>query len=204
MDAATIAQLRRGAAALGVPLDDQQLAALDRYLGLLGEWNRRINLTAVVEPVAMVERHLLDSLAVASLVAAATTLVDVGSGAGFPGAVLAVALPRLTVTAVESIHKKAAFLQTLRREVAPNLTVLCARVETVHAQFEAAVSRATWDPAEWLVRGAPLVAPGGLLVAMQGVDPASLSPPAGFVALPARDYEIAGVRRRLAPFRRSG
>jgi 16S rRNA (guanine527-N7)-methyltransferase len=201
MDAAIKERLRRGAAALELALDKSQLAQLDRYLALLLTWNRKINLTAIIEPAEIVDRHFLDSLAVAPLVDRAATLVDVGSGAGFPGAVLAIARPTLHVTCVESIHKKVAFLQTLRLEIASNLEPVCARAEQLDRRFDVAISRATWDPPEWLAHGAPLVAPGGLLIAMQTADSPELAAPPGFTREPARDYRIGDRARRLQPFR---
>src|SRR5439155_16859427 len=113
MRGATKQRLVDGAQRLGVPLDDAAAGKLERYLALLVQWNQRINLTAIVEPDAVVDRHFLDSLALAPLVGDARTLLDVGSGAGFPGVVLAIARPALRVTCVESIQKKVAFLQTL-------------------------------------------------------------------------------------------
>jgi len=204
METATNARLVDGARRLGVELAPAAVDKLARYLELLLTWNRKINLTAITDPVEVVDRHFLDSLVVAPALADARTLIDVGAGAGFPGAVLAIARPDLRVTCVESIRKKVAFLDTLRAQLAPNLEPICARIETVRdRRFDAAVSRATWDPPEWLLHGAPLVAPGGLLVAMQTADAPILTAPAGFTAQPPVDYEIAGVRRKLALFRRS-
>jgi 16S rRNA (guanine527-N7)-methyltransferase len=195
--------LREGAAAFGVALGPDQVARLDRFQALLSTWNTRINLTSVTEPAEVVERHFLDSLSVVPLLAGCRTLVDVGAGAGFPGSVIAIASPELRVTCVESIQKKVAFLQTLKREVAPNLEPICARAEAIDREFDAAVSRATWDPAEWLRVGARLVSPAGLLIAMQGAEQPDLPPPPGFEALPPRPYQIQGGSRRLLAFRRS-
>ncbi len=206
MEAATKRLLREGAATLGVLLDDDQLARFDVYQRLLSTWNTRINLTTVTEPREVVERHFLDSLALVQLVRGRRTLVDVGSGAGFPGSVIAIALPELRVTCVESIRKKVAFLQTLGQQVAPTLEAVCARVEELRRtgrQFEVAVSRATWDPSQWLKEGAPLVAQGGLLIAMQAAEQPELIAPVGFRPLPPVAHEIGGSKRRLVPFERS-
>jgi 16S rRNA (guanine527-N7)-methyltransferase len=206
MDGATKERLRQGALALGVPLDEDQVKRFARYLDLLLLWNRKINLTAIDDPAGVVDRHFLDSLAIVPLVRSAKTLVDVGSGAGFPGVVLSVACPGLQVTCVESIRKKVAFIQTLKGELAPQVTPVCARMEELLAagrQFDVAVSRATFEPAEWVARGAPLVAPGGQLVAMQTHDSQELHSPEGFAALPPRTYTIASVSRRLQAFLRA-
>jgi 16S rRNA (guanine527-N7)-methyltransferase len=195
--------LVEGAAALGTALDETQVRRLGEYLALLQTWNRKINLTAIVEERAVVELHFLDSLAVVPLVRDCGTLLDVGSGGGFPGAVLAVALPSLRVTAIDGVAKKVAFLQTLKRTIAPNLEPLHTRDESMDRTFDAAVSRATWDPPEWLLHGTRLVAPCGLLIAMQTGDAPLLEAPAGFERQPPVEYEVGGARRRLQPFRRS-
>jgi 16S rRNA (guanine527-N7)-methyltransferase len=205
MDAATNG-LRDGAARLGVVLDESQESKLARYLELLLTWNRKINLTAVTEPAAIVDRHFLDSLAVVPRIpAGARSVLDAGAGAGFPGIVIAIARPELRVTCVESIQKKAAFLETLRRELAPGVEVLAARLEAIAADrtFDVAVSRATWEPAEWLVRGAPFVAPGGRLIAMTTDEVAALAAPASFVLAGADAYTVGGVTRRLHVFQRA-
>jgi 16S rRNA (guanine527-N7)-methyltransferase len=202
LDAATKQRLIEGAAALGVSLDTGQVARLREYLSLLQTWNRKINLTAITEPRAVVELHFLDSLAVAPLVRDAETLIDVGAGAGFPGAVLAIALPGLRVTAIDAVAKKVAFLQTLRRTVAPNLEPRHARDETIDGVFGAAISRATWDPPVWLEHGAPLVASGGRLIAMQTADAPLLTPPPGFTIEAPVEYTVGEARRRLQSFRR--
>ncbi len=203
MDEATKERLVSGARELGVALDEAQVGKLAQYLTLLQTWNRKINLTAITAPRDVVELHFLDSLAVAPLVRECATLVDVGAGAGFPGAVLAVALPSLRVTCIDAVAKKVAFLQTLKRTIAPNLEPLHLRDEQLDRTFDAAVSRATWDPPEWLTHGAPLVGAGGLLIAMQTGDAPALVAPDGFVALPPVVYSVGGATRRLQPFRRS-
>lgn len=170
MDAATSRLLREGAAGLGVALADAQVATFARYLDLLLKWNRRIKLTSVVEPTGIVEKHFIDSLAVVGELGDAKALVDVGSGAGFPGVPVAIARPSLRVTLVESIHKKAAFLEAARRELAlANVEVFVGRMEELirrERRFDVAVSRATLPPADWLREGGALVLPGGRLIAM--------------------------------------
>ncbi len=178
-------------------------AALDKYLELLVLWNRRINLTAVREPDEIREKHFADSLSLLPHIPRdARTLVDVGSGAGFPGAVLAVARPDLHVTLVESNHKKAAFLQTLRRELGlDNVTVLATRLESLLAKpdfqpFHVAVSRATWDLPEWLEWGKKLIAPGGLVIGMEGADRHPLPPGAERV-----EYALGSAARAVVLYR---
>jgi 16S rRNA (guanine527-N7)-methyltransferase len=151
-------------------LDDGMVNAFSRYLDLLLLWNRRVNLSAVRDPAGIIEKHFVDSLATLSHIPEeARTLVDVGSGAGFPGAVIALARPDLSVTLVESIHKKTAFLEAVRRELAlHNLTVQSRRIEELELAVDVAVSRATWDVNDWLRLGATLVHPGGTVLGMEG------------------------------------
>ena len=206
MDAATKRRLCEGAAQLGVELDEPLVGRFGRLLDLLLEWNRKINLTAITEPHDVVERHFLDSLALVRLLGSAETLVDVGSGAGFPGAVLALVRPALRVISVESIRKKVAFQQTIRIQLAPNFEAICSRVEDVIAQgrrFDVAVSRATFDPDDWVALGSALVAPCGLLVAMRTEEQRAPTAPAGFLEEAVIEYRVAEARRFLHAFRRA-
>ena len=198
LEAALDQTLRAQARALGVEVDDALAAALGRYLDLLVLWNRRINLSSVRDPAGIVEKHFVDSLAaLPHLPAAARTLVDVGSGAGFPGAVLALARPALAVTLVEPIHKKAAFLEALRRELPlPNVTVEIGRVETSPTRADVAISRATWDLLEWLPRGARLVTPGGLVLGIKGAKTHALPPGAT-----RHPYALGGAKRAIITYR---
>jgi 16S rRNA (guanine527-N7)-methyltransferase len=193
-------RLVSGARELGVALDDAQVGKLVEYLALLQTWNRKINLTAITEPRDVVELHFLDSLAVAQLVRDRATLIDVGSGAGFPGAVLAIALPSLAITCIDAVAKKVAFLSMLKRTLAPNLEALHRRDDAIDRTFDAAVSRATWDPPEWVEHGARLVGASGRVIAMQTADAPVLQAPAGFSAEPPIEYVVGGARRRLQSF----
>jgi 16S rRNA (guanine527-N7)-methyltransferase len=157
--------------------------AYTKYLEILLLWNKRINLTAVRTPEEIREKHFDDSLAVLPHIPADTrTLIDVGSGAGFPGAVIAIERPSLQVTLVESNHKKSAFLEALKREIPlPNVRVRSERVEVLRSApgfdpFDVAVSRATWDLPEWLAIGRTLVRPGGLVIGMEGAETHDLPP----------------------------
>ncbi len=133
---------------VGFSASDQQIIQLSRHYSLLTQWNQRVNLTAIREPRKIVERHFGESLFLAVNLPEAKTVVDVGSGAGFPGLPLAVARPEITVTLVESIAKKAVFLKEATRELG-NVRVLRARAEEVEESFDWAVCRAVL-PAEVL------------------------------------------------------
>lgn len=170
---AALAKLLPLAEDLGVALPSAALGGFQRYLARLLEWNQKINLTSVTAPDEVVRKHFADSLALVPWLGEARTLVDVGSGGGFPGAVVALARPGLAVTLVEPSTKRAAFLRVLVRELPlPRVEVRAERIEATVAalgpRFDAAVSRATWDVPEWLERGRALVHPGGSVFAMEG------------------------------------
>jgi 16S rRNA (guanine527-N7)-methyltransferase len=163
-----------GAAAMGIALTPDAVAKLAAYLELVEKWNRVHNLTAVREASQMVTLHVMDSLSVLPYVAEATTLLDVGTGAGLPGIPLAIARPQMRVTLLDSSHKKCAFLQQAKTELAlANVEVVCDRVENWKPPkpFDVVVSRAFSDLADFVEQAKHLVAPGGRLMAMKGVYP---------------------------------
>jgi 16S rRNA (guanine527-N7)-methyltransferase len=164
----------------GVTLDERQVAQFQEYLALLCEWNRRFNLTAIQRPEEVLTKHFLDSLTCATAfdLPAATSLLDVGSGAGFPGLVLAIAFPHLHVTVLDSIAKRAGFLRrTVEALGLEEVRVVHARVEEVarpggdpplRERFDVATARAVARInvlAEWL---APCVRVGGSVLFMKG------------------------------------
>lgn len=183
MDDAAKQLLTFGAQALGVSLNTRACERFSLYLDLLGRWNARINLTRIIEPREVIAKHFLDSLSIVAHLGTARTLIDVGSGGGFPGVPAAIAQPELVVTLVESIQKKCAFLEALRRELGLPLHILCTRLEDLAVPgdgFDVAVSRATLAPAEWTQRGARLVGAGGKLLVMLGRERPQLNAPPGF------------------------
>jgi 16S rRNA (guanine527-N7)-methyltransferase len=163
-----------GLAAMKIDLAREAPARLAAHLELIAKWNRVHNLTAVRETEQMVVLHALDSLAALPYLSGASTILDVGTGAGLPGIPLAIARPESRVTLLDSSHKKAAFLQQAKTELAlENVDVVCERVEQwrPEARFDAVVSRAFSELADFVQQARHLVAPGGKLVAMKGVYP---------------------------------
>lgn len=167
-------RLRGGIAAMGLAPDDRALELYARHLALVEKWNRVHNLTAVRDPEQMVTVHVLDSLALLPSLGDARRIVDVGTGAGFPGIVIAIADPSRHVTLLDASHKKATFLEQAKSELRlDNATVICARVQDYKPAeaFDAVVSRAFADLQDFVAQGAHLVAPGGRMLAMKGVYP---------------------------------
>jgi 16S rRNA (guanine527-N7)-methyltransferase len=168
------AQIAEGLAAMGIDLPAPARARLARHLELIAKWNRVHNLTAVRETDQMVVLHLLDSLAALPHLEGAETILDVGTGPGLPGIPVAIARPDARVTLLDSSHKKCAFLQQAKTELAlDNVTVVCDRVERWQPAlgFDAVVSRAFSELADFVAQAQHLVAPGGRLIAMKGVYP---------------------------------
>ncbi len=163
----------------GVPVGVEAAAALGRWCDLLLRWNRRINLTAVTDPRQVVEIHLLDSTLAAIGLGPGERVVDVGSGAGLPGIVIAVLRPDVKVTLVEPTAKKIAFLRTAV-DVAgcENVDVVRRRdVDLPQAEWDRAVSRATMEPTAWLRAGSRLVRAGGKVgVMVAGADKLPAAP----------------------------
>lgn len=167
-------QLEDGLAAMGITLDTASTERALAHLQLIAKWNRVHNLTAVREPEQMVVVHLLDSLSLLPHLGAARSVIDVGSGAGFPGIPVAIARPDLRVTLLDSSHKKGTFLEQARTELGlANVEVVCERVERFAPEggFDVVVSRAFADLADFVAQAKHLMAPGARMLAMKGVYP---------------------------------
>jgi len=173
--------LKSAAAKMGYALSDEQLEQFETYFAVLTDWNRRMNLTRIIERDDVIAKHFLDSLtclrAVPKLPA---RVIDVGTGAGFPGVVLKIFQPDIQLTLVESVGKKTTFLQYLAETLAlENVTILHARAEDVgrmpahREKYGLAVARAVAPVrvlAEYLL---PLVKTGGVMLAQKGTNPAA-------------------------------
>lgn len=159
---------------MGLALDEAQHSRLANHLRLVEKWNRVHNLTAVRETDQMVVLHVLDSLSLLPHLGEAKTLLDVGSGPGFPGIPVALARPDLAVTLLDSSSKKCAFLDQARTELGlSNVRVVCERVEQWNPaeRFDAVVSRAFAELSDFVTQTRHLVQPLGRLLAMKGVYP---------------------------------
>lgn len=185
---------------LGIEIGVSELERLARYSELVLDWGVRINLTGARTREALADEHLADALVLLPhLPDGPFRFVDVGSGAGLPGLVLAIVRPEASGVLLEPIRKKHAFLAHAARELglAGRIEARAERLEThlagdAGARYDVAVSRATWPAASWLVRGRPLVRPGGRLVGFEGAPRGEL--PVGARRCP---YSLGGRRRAV-------
>ena len=170
--------LAEAARQLGLDLDAATRRRLLDYLGLLLRWNATYNLTAVREPAQMLTHHLLDCLAVVGPLrrrlaeAPAGSLLDVGSGGGLPGGVIALTVPGLEVSCVDTVGKKTAFVRQVASELAlPQLHALHARVESLPGRFDLITSRAFATLADFCRLSEGRLAERGAWMAMKGRSP---------------------------------
>ena len=170
------AKLQAGLLEMNLQISDDKQDKLIAYLLLIDKWNKVHNLTAIRDPLVMVTLHLLDSLSVLPHVQALAPkyLLDVGAGAGLPSIPLAICLPDLQVTAIDSVLKKTSFMRQVKGELAlTNFQVEYGRVEALKAKqlFDVIISRAFSEIALFLKLTKHLLAEGGQWLAMKGVVP---------------------------------
>jgi 16S rRNA (guanine527-N7)-methyltransferase len=173
--------LQAGLQSLQLALDARQIDLLLDYLGLLQKWNKVYNLTAVRDPAEMMTHHLLDSLAAIKPLLLQVgdrplKLLDVGSGGGLPGVVIAIACPQIDVTCVDTVAKKAAFIQQAAATLKlPNLRGLHARVESLNALsgqgYDVVCSRAFASLVDFTNWSQAALNAGGVWMAMKGKHP---------------------------------
>jgi len=158
------------------PLNPALANRFQDYCSLLLRWNARINLTAIRDEEGILSRHFVESIACAyALPAGINTLLDFGSGAGFPGLPIALCCPEIVVTLAESQGKKAAFLQEAVRVLGVSAKVHSGRCETLNTKFDCVTLRAVDRMQQAVQAAAQLVSPGGWLVLMaSGADLAKL------------------------------
>ncbi|MDB5826293.1 MAG: rRNA ((527)-N(7))-methyltransferase RsmG [Variovorax sp.] len=174
------AALRTGAKALHIELTDAQATLLASYGALLMKWSKVYNLTAVRDPVGVLTHHLFDSLAVVAPLRRELQsrcwenirLLDVGSGAGLPGVVIAILCPKVEVTCLDAVAKKTAFVQQVAAELKlPNLKGLHARVESLTDRYQVISSRAFASLRAFVDGSANALRPDGIWLAMKGRVP---------------------------------
>ena len=195
--------LRQGLSELKLTLDDIQVQHLLDYLDLIQKWTKVYNLTAVRDPQEMLTHHLLDSLAAiaplqrqlqALSIGASARMLDVGSGAGLPGVVIAICCPDITVHCVDTVGKKAAFIQQVAASLKlPNLRGIHARVESLAEPYDIVSSRAFASLVDFTSWSVGALAEQGVWMALKGKHPAE-----EIAALPA-SVEVFHVEPLVVP-----
>lgn len=165
--------LSKYAEQFGLSLSQEDLSRFDIYLSELKSWNERFNLTAIKDDQGIVIKHFLDSLTPLKFIKPGSALLDIGSGAGFPGIPLKIVEPSLKVTLIDSVNKKVTFMKHIISELG------LADIEAVHIRaedlaktrkgcFDVVISRALASLSDFIRLGEPLLAQGGVLIAMKG------------------------------------
>lgn len=170
--------LINGAAGLGVALDERAATAFMAFLRELKAWNRKINLTSIDEDEGIIVRHFLDSLTVCRFLEGTERLLDIGSGAGFPGLPIKIAMPDTDVVLLDAVTRKVHFIRhmirTLGLGAVGSVEAVSARVEDAAmverygSTFDCVVSRAFSELKNFVSVGMPYLKPGGRLIAMKG------------------------------------
>jgi len=167
--------LTEGARYLGLELSDEHLAHFSLYVGEIARWSRVTNLISQTAPEVIIRKHILDSLAVSPLIPSDTRLLDLGSGAGFPGLVLGILQASRDIVLLEARRKRVSFLkEAARRTKSNNVKVYEGRAEilaeenSLKSSFAVVISRATWNLKEFLTLASPFVPEGGIALSMKG------------------------------------
>ena len=166
--------LLQGVAQLGLVIDDEKCHKLVAYVQMISKWNKVHNLTAIRDEVSMITLHILDSLVTLPFIQAGEHILDVGSGAGLPGIVIAICKPDVQVTVIDASQKKASFMRQVKAELdLPNLTVLSGRVEQqdIASPFDSIISRAFSDLKTFISLTQGLIKKQGRWLAMKGQVP---------------------------------
>jgi 16S rRNA (guanine527-N7)-methyltransferase len=202
-DAGLTTLLNEGIEQLGIAVTAAQRQKLLDYVALLGKWNAVYNLTAIRDPRQMLIQHILDSLAIIPFLTRRTgpqSALDVGSGGGLPGIVMAIVLPEWQVTLNDIVHKKTAFQSQAKLQLGlTNLSVVTGRVENLHpgvevpGLFDVIVSRAFAELSDFVTLARHLVAGNGRIWAMKGIRP-----DAEIARLPA-DAKVCCIERLRVP-----
>lgn len=171
---ALTAMLSEGIKSLPLALSDEQIDKMIAYLALLSKWNSVYNLTSVRDPREMLKLHLLDSLSAAHAFKDAKNVLDVGSGGGLPGMILAITYPDIRISMIDTVHKKTAFLTQAKTELGlANVTVHTGRVEALQVtnKFDVITSRAFSELSNFVNWSGHLLDDDGQFIAMKGVSP---------------------------------
>ena len=169
----TEAEFKEQARLCGIELSDEQLASFSVYASLLGEWNEKMNLTAITEAPEVYEKHFLDCLVPAKKFSfEGKSLLDLGSGAGFPGMAIAIAFPNCKVSLLDSTEKKFSFLKEVKEKLGlENASFCLGRAEEFRqgrGKYDVVTARGFAALRVFVEVGAPLAKVGGTLIALKG------------------------------------
>lgn len=187
---------------LGVHLDRHQTHLFATHARELIHWNKRINLTSITDPLEVAVKHFVDSLSPARFIPPDSTLLDIGSGGGFPGIPLKVAIPSLSVTLIDASRKKVSFLKHVMRMLdLPGIDARQIRAENLAAhpeytlRYDVIVSRALSKLDNFAAYAYPLLADNGVIIALKGhVDQMELNDLKPFVVLPGNNPKSTPIR----------
>ena len=190
--------LESGLDALCIKLTKEQQDKIINYLIILSKWNSVYNLTAIRDPKEMMTHHVLDSLSAVPAFTEAQNVLDVGSGGGLPGMILAICYPDKKISMIDTVSKKTAFLNQAKAELGlNNVTVYSARVESlqVNQPFDVITSRAFSELNNFVNWSQHLLAEGGRFIAMKGVHPQGEMErlPEGWVVKEVRPLTVPGL-----------
>ncbi|MFZ6771588.1 16S rRNA (guanine(527)-N(7))-methyltransferase RsmG [Undibacterium sp. SXout7W] len=188
--------LINGVGELGLELNNDQIDNIMSYLKLLSKWNAVYNLTAIRDQSEMVKQHLLDSLSATPAFKQTRRVLDVGAGGGLPGVILAIVYPQTSVSMIDTVSKKTAFLTQVKTELGlKNVTVHTGRVEALEVteKFDVITSRAFSELCNFINWSGHLLADGGQFIAMKGV-----APDKEIERLP-EGWEVTGVQPLVVP-----
>ena len=167
--------LMKGAKAFGIRLDEKNVEAFDLFLKELLKWNQKINLTAIRTEKEIVLKHFLDSLSVQPYLPEYSSILDIGSGAGFPGIPLKIVAPSLEMTSIDSVRKKVDFQRNIIRRLGlKGIKAIHGRaqyreiLQNFEAQFDVTLSRAFSDLQTFLILSFPFLKKDGRAIAMKG------------------------------------
>ncbi|MFH2058060.1 MAG: 16S rRNA (guanine(527)-N(7))-methyltransferase RsmG [Pseudomonadota bacterium] len=167
--------LTNGSKKLGIDISPLQILMMEQYAKELMIWNKKINLTAIKDPLQVAEKHFIDSIAVMPLLKNGICMMDMGSGGGFPGIVIKIMNPSIKVVLIDSVSKKVSFLKHIVRLLnLENIDAVHSRVQDLHndenyaGQFDAIISRAFADLSKYVGLARPFINPCGCIFAMKG------------------------------------
>ncbi|NLK87832.1 MAG: 16S rRNA (guanine(527)-N(7))-methyltransferase RsmG [Clostridiaceae bacterium] len=182
MDAGLEAYLKNGAAGFGADLDMDMIRSLFEYKGLLLDWNEKMNLTAIKDDKEILSKHFVDSLSIVPCLKGIGNLIDVGTGAGFPGIPIKIAIPELDVVLLDSLEKRVGFLNAVISGLGlEGIKAVHKRAEDAgmssvfREKFDAATARAVAALPVLLEYCLPFVRTGGVFIAMKGSSAQEIS-----------------------------